>query len=66
MILIAVDRLTKMVHFIPTITKVTAKEMAELFLRYIFSIMASLIVSCRIAIPSLSHISGGICKRFWE
>ena len=35
-ILIAVDRLTKMTHFIPTITKVTAKETAELFLRYIF------------------------------
>ena len=36
MILIAVDRLTKMTHFIPTTTKVTAKETAELFLRYIF------------------------------
>src|SRR5436190_15739248 len=36
MILIAVDHLTKMAHFIPTTTKVTAKEMAELFLRYIF------------------------------
>ena len=36
MILIAVDRLTKMAHFIPTTTKVTAKETAELFLRYIF------------------------------
>ena len=36
MILIAVDRLTKMAHFIPTTTKVTAKEMAELFLRYVF------------------------------
>ena len=36
MALIAVDRLTKMAHFIPTTTKVTAKETAELFLRYIF------------------------------
>ena len=36
MVLIAVDRLTKMAHFIPTITKVTAKETAELFLRYVF------------------------------
>ena len=36
MILIAVDRLTKMAHFILTTTKVTAKETAELFLRYIF------------------------------
>ena len=36
MILIVVDRLTKMAHFIPTTTKVTAKETAELFLRYIF------------------------------
>jgi hypothetical protein len=36
MILLAVDRLTKMAHFIPTTTKVTAKETAELFLRYIF------------------------------
>jgi|SRR5437762_1816984 len=37
MILIAVDRLTKMAHFIPTsTTEVTAKEMAELFLRYVF------------------------------
>ena len=36
MILIAIDRLTKMAHFIPTTTKVTAKETAELFLRYIF------------------------------
>jgi hypothetical protein len=36
MILLAVDRLTKMAHFIPTTTKVTAKETAELFLRYVF------------------------------
>ena len=36
MVLIAVDRLTKMAHFIPTTTKVTAKETAELFLQYIF------------------------------
>ena len=36
MILIAVDRLTKMAHFIPTTTKVTAKDTAELFLRYVF------------------------------
>jgi hypothetical protein len=36
MILIIVDRLTKMAHFIPTTTKVIAKETAELFLRYIF------------------------------
>ena len=36
MILIAVDRLTKMAYFIPTMMKVTAKETAELFLRYIF------------------------------
>ena len=36
MVLIAVDRLTKMAHFIPTTTKVTIKETAELFLRYIF------------------------------
>ena len=36
MILIVVDRLTKMAHFIPITTKVTAKETAELFLRYIF------------------------------
>ena len=36
MILIAVDRLTKMAHFIPTTSKVTAKETTELFLRYVF------------------------------
>ena len=36
MILIVVDRLTKMAHFIPTTTKVTEKETAELFLRYVF------------------------------
>ena len=36
MILIVIDRLIKMTYFIPTTTKVTAKEMAELFLRYIF------------------------------
>ena len=36
MVLIAVDHLTKMAHFIPTTMKVTAKEMAELFLQYIF------------------------------
>jgi hypothetical protein len=36
MILPAVDRLTKMAHFIPTTTKVTTKETAELFLRYVF------------------------------
>src|SRR5947207_11059299 len=36
MVLIAVNRLTKMAHFIPTTMKVTAKGTAELFLRYIF------------------------------
>ena len=36
MILIAVDRLTKMAYFIPTTTKVTTKETTELFLRYVF------------------------------
>src|SRR5579859_4893743 len=35
-ILIVVDRLTKMAHFIPTTDKVTVKETAELFLRNIF------------------------------
>jgi hypothetical protein len=36
MILIIVDRLTKMAHFIPTTTNVTAKQTAELFLRHVF------------------------------
>jgi len=36
MILIVVDRLTKMAHFIPTTREVTSKETAELFLRYVF------------------------------
>src|SRR5204863_2506137 len=36
MILIAVDRLTKMDHFIPATTGVTAKQAAEVFLRYVF------------------------------
>jgi transposase InsO family protein len=35
-ILVIVDRLTKMAHFIPTTDKVTAKETAELFLQNIF------------------------------
>ena len=35
-ILVVVDRLTKMAHFIPTIDKVTAKETAELFLQNVF------------------------------
>ena len=36
MILIAVDRLTKMAHFIPTTSNVTSKQTAELFLQYVF------------------------------
>jgi hypothetical protein len=36
MILLAVDRLTKMAHFIPATTKAMTKETAELFLRYVF------------------------------
>ena len=36
MILIVVDRLTKMAYFIPTTREVTSKEIAELFLRYVF------------------------------
>ena len=35
-IIIVVDRLTKMAHFIPTQNTVTAKETAELFLQHIF------------------------------
>ena len=35
-ILVVIDRLTKMAHFIPTIDKVTAKETAELFLHNVF------------------------------
>jgi hypothetical protein len=36
MILITVDHLTKMAHFVPTTTEVLAKEMAELFVIYVF------------------------------
>jgi len=36
MILIVVDRLTKMAHFIPTNSDVTSKQLADLFLQYIF------------------------------
>ena len=36
MVLIVVDRLTKMAHFIPTTTKITTKQTAELFLRHVF------------------------------
>ena len=35
MILIIVDRLTKMTHFIPPTTEVATKEMTELFLGYV-------------------------------
>jgi len=35
-ILVIVDRLTKMAHFISTTDKVTAKETAELFLQNVF------------------------------
>src|SRR5271170_754103 len=35
-ILIVVDRLTKMAHFVPTTTEITVKETAELFLQYVF------------------------------
>ena len=35
-ILIVIDRLTKMAHFIPTTDQVTAKETAELFLQNVF------------------------------
>ena len=36
MVLIVVDRLTKMAHFIPTTSNVTSKQTAELFLQYVF------------------------------
>ena len=36
MILIAIDRLTKMARFIPTNSTVTSKETADLFLREVF------------------------------
>ena len=36
MILIAIDRLTKMARFIPTTSSVTSKETADLFLREVF------------------------------
>jgi len=36
MILIAVDRLTKMAHFIPTTSNVTSKQTADLFLQHVF------------------------------
>ena len=35
-IYVCVDRLTKMAHFCPTITKVSAKDTADLYLRYVF------------------------------
>ena len=35
-IMVVVDRLTKIAHFIPTVTTVTAYEVAELFMREIF------------------------------
>jgi len=36
MILLIIDRLTKMAHFIPTTSTVTSKAVAQLFLRYVF------------------------------
>ena len=36
MILVVVDLLTKMAHFIPTTDTVTSKQLADLFLQYIF------------------------------
>ena len=36
MILVVIDRLTKMAHFIPTFSNVTSKQVAELFLENIF------------------------------
>jgi hypothetical protein len=36
MILVAIDRLTKMARFIPTQSSVTSKETADLFLREVF------------------------------
>ena len=36
-ILVVVDHLTKMAHFIPTLTKVTSPELANLFVQHIFS-----------------------------
>src|SRR5271157_4336013 len=35
-ILVCVDRLTKMTHFCPTTTKVTAEDTAQLYLQYVF------------------------------
>ena len=35
-ILVCVDRLTKMAHFCPTTTKVTAEDTAQLYLQYVF------------------------------
>jgi len=36
MILLIIDRLTKMAHFIPTTSTVTSKAVAQLFLQYVF------------------------------
>ena len=36
MILVIIDRLTKMAHFIPTISTITSKQTAELFLEHVF------------------------------
>jgi len=36
MILVIIDRLTKMAHFVPTTSTVTSKKTAELFLQYVF------------------------------
>ena len=36
MILVIIDRLTKMTHFIPTISTIISKQTAELFLKHVF------------------------------
>jgi transposase InsO family protein len=36
MVLVVIDRLTKMAHFIPTVRQYTSKLLAELFLNYVF------------------------------
>jgi hypothetical protein len=48
-ILVVVDRLTKIVHFIPTVSTVTASGVAELFMRNVFKFhgMPSEIISDR-------------------
>ena len=64
-IVVFVDRLSKMVHFQPTVTTASAPDIAKIFFNTIFRLLACLLLLSLIEIQDLQAYSGKLFSSAW-